>query len=105
MSESYFDKVYEMTKRIPEGKVTTYGTIADHLTLGSARMVGWALSKLPLFSDDIPAHRVVNSKGELSGRNAFATPDTMQQRLEAEGHTILNHKIIDFKEKLWRPIK
>lgn len=100
---SYYDRVYDLTKQIPKGKVCTYGIMADYLTLGSARMVGWALNKISLWEDTIPAHRVVNSKGELSGRNAFPTPEVMQERLEREGVVILNHKVVDFKTKLWVP--
>lgn len=103
MAGSYFDAVYQLTKQIPKGRVCTYGTIADYLSLGSARMVGWALNKIPIGDDDIPAHRVVNSKGELSGRNAFLTPDLMQHKLEREGITVLNNKVQDFKKVKWYP--
>lgn len=100
---SYWDKVWEITKQIPVGRFTTYGSIADYLHLGSARMVGWALNKIDFFDDSIPAHRVVNSKGELSGRNAFPTPETMQTRLEAEGMTIKKWKIQNFDKHYWHP--
>jgi len=103
MASSYFEAVYQLTKQIPRGRVCTYGTIATHLELGSARMVGWALNKIPIGDDDIPAHRVVNRKGELSGRNAFLTPDLMQAKLEREGIHILNNKIQDFENKRWYP--
>lgn len=103
MTTSYYDSVYKLTQKIPKGKVCTYGIMADYLTLGSARMVGWALNKISLFDESIPAHRVVNRKGELSGRNAFPTPDLMQKRLEHEGHVVVNHVIQDFKSKLWIP--
>ncbi|GAB1396142.1 hypothetical protein MASR1M65_09190 [Saprospiraceae bacterium] len=71
---SYFDLVYEITRNIPSGRVTTYGAIADYLGLGSARMVGWALNQVHGSYTDVPAHRVVNRLGELSGRNHF--PDS-----------------------------
>jgi len=100
---SYFEKVYEVTKSIPYGRVSTYGFIADYLALGSARMVGWALNKIDFLDDSIPAHRVVNRKGELTGRNSFPTPDTMQGRLESEGLTIKNWTVQDFENKKWHP--
>ncbi len=98
---SYFEKVYELTKQIPYGKVTTYGRIANYLTLGSARMVGWALNNC--FHLEIPAHRVVNRNGELTGRNQFPSPTIMQELLEQEGLEIIDHKVINFNEHLWNP--
>ena len=91
-----------MVKSIPAGRVTTYGSIADFLTLGSARMVGWALFN-SVMTDDVPAHRVVNRKGELSGRVHFSTPTLMQERLEAEGIVIENDKVKDFDQHFWSP--
>ena len=99
---SYYDKVFEVTKAIPKGRVSTYGAIADFLALGSARMVGWALNQCHVMTD-IPAHRVVNSKGVLSGRLQFVTPTAMQERLEAEGVEIKNHKVQNFDERFWHP--
>ena len=98
---TYFDMVYAVTESIPFGRVTNYGAIADFLSLGSARMVGWALNKCAHLS--IPAHRVVNRKGELSGRNQFPTPTIMQELLEQEGIKIENNKVVDFKEHFWHP--
>lgn len=103
MASSYYESVYQLTRQIPRGRVCTYGTISNHLELGSARMVGWALNKIPIGDDDIPAHRVVNSKGELSGRNAFLTPDLMQRKLEREGINIINNKIQNFDHVKWYP--
>ena len=80
---SYYQKVFDVTRLVPEGRVTTYGFIADYLALGSARMVGWALNQCGHDPKYIPAHRVVNRKGELSGRHQFPTPTAMQERLEA----------------------
>ena len=100
--QHYFDWVYEVTKQIPKGRITTYGHIADFLALGSARMVGWALRQLPS-GQDIPAHRVVNRKGELSGRHHFNPPELMQARLEWEGIVVSNHQVLHFKELLWIP--
>lgn len=99
----YFEKVYDVTRLIPCGKVTTYGAIADFLALGSARMVGWALNHCHSTDTNIPAHRVVNRKGELSGRNHFITPTAMQERLEAEGIQVVDNRISDFDVLLWHP--
>ena len=102
--QSYFDLVYYVTQKIPKGRVTNYGAIADYLSLGSARMVGWALTQSNK-SDmgDIPAHRVVNRKGELSGRNHFPSPTMMQQLLENEGVIVKNDTVHDFKNHFWDP--
>lgn len=100
---NYIEQVHEVTKLIPAGRVSTYGYIADYLALGSARMVGWALAQIPFMDSDIPAHRVVNRKGELSGRNNFPTPSTMSSRLEAEGIVIQDWKVVDFANLLWHP--
>ncbi len=96
---SYFNDVYELTKSIPEGRVSTYGIISDYLGLGSPHMVGWALNKS--FDKNVPAHRVVNRKGELSGRNHFPHPELMQKMLETEGIKVENNKIKDFEKLLW----
>ena len=103
-AKHYYEWVYEVTKQIPKGRVTTYGLIADYLALGSARMVGYALSQLDSMSN-VPAHRVVNHKGELSGRHHFRPPRKMQDLLEKEEITIANHQVIDFKTLLWIPAK
>lgn len=102
--QSYFELVYYVTQKIPKGKVSTYGSIADYLSLGSARMVGWALTQSNKSNmGNVPAHRVVNRKGELSGRVHFATPTLMQERLEAEGVTVKDAKIVDFDNHYWHP--
>jgi methylated-DNA-protein-cysteine methyltransferase-like protein len=103
MKDNYQELVYECTRKIPNGKVCTYGLIADFLGLGSARMVGWALNKSFNILPEVPAHRVVNRKGELSGRNHFSSPDLMQLKLEAEGIQVKDDKIINFQEVLWKP--
>lgn len=103
MSEhSYFDMVYSVVRRIPRGRISTYGAIADFLALGSARMVGWALNK-SFTGEGVPAHRVVNRKGELSGRVHFPAPGMMQQLLEQEGIVVENDSVRDFKALLWNP--
>jgi len=103
MSEpTYYERVFEVTRQVPRGRITTYGAIADYLALGSARMVGWALNK-SFSGNGVPAHRVVNRKGELSGRVHFPTPTMMEELLEQEGVRIIDHKVQDFKELLWHP--
>ena len=89
---------------IPRGRVTTYGAIADFLTLGSARMAGYAM-RLALGFDDVPAQRVVNAKGELSGRGQFRPPEAMQQMLEDEGVEVRNHRVVNFRELFWSPLE
>ncbi|MCB9283207.1 MAG: MGMT family protein [Lewinellaceae bacterium] len=101
-NEHYFDWVYAITRRIPPGRVTTYGAIADSLALGSARMVGWALNQCAS-AGDVPAHRVVNRKGELSGRLHFATPTRMQELLEKEGVKVTDNRVQDFDRLFWHP--
>ena len=103
MQQTYHERVYEVTRQIPKGRVTTYGAIADFLALGSARMVGWALNNCTFGITNIPAHRVVNRNGELSGRNHFPTPTLMQELLEQEGVAIENCRVKDFKQMLWIP--
>ncbi len=99
---NYYEQVFEVAKSIPFGRVTTYGAIADYLALGSARMVGWALNNSFSY-DGVPAHRVVNRKGELSGRNHFATPTMMQEMLEQEGVKVVNNKVEAFERLFWHP--
>lgn len=103
---SFFQKVYDVTKLIPHGRVTSYGAIAKFLgTAKSARMVGWALNNCHTLPEFIPAHRVVNRNGVLTGRHHFGTSDAMQQLLESEGIEIINNTIIDFKKLFWDPMK
>ena len=99
---NYCQDVFELTKLIPSGRVSTYGAIANYLTLGSARMVGWALNK-SFIEEGVPAHRVVNRKGELSGRVHFPTPTMMQELLESEGVKVENYTVKDFKDRYWNP--
>jgi methylated-DNA-protein-cysteine methyltransferase related protein len=102
-SDHYFERVYDVTCMIPSGKVSTYGAIADFLALGSARMVGWALNHCHSNDNNIPAHRVVNRLGELSGRLHFATPTLMQERLMSEGIEVVDHKVVDMPTYFWHP--
>jgi methylated-DNA-protein-cysteine methyltransferase-like protein len=101
--KSYFEKVYEVTRMIPEGRVSTYGFIADYLALGSARMVGWALNHCHNNEEFVPAHRVVNRKGELSGRAHFSPPSLMEELLKAEGIEVVNDKVVNFERLKWHP--
>ncbi len=103
MEKNYFEQVYEITNRIPIGRVSTYGAIADYLALGSARMVGWALNQSFNCSIEVTAHRVVNRNGELTGRHHFPTPTLMQELLEQEGVEIHNDKVVHFKQVFWHP--
>jgi methylated-DNA-protein-cysteine methyltransferase-like protein len=100
-TNTFFKDVYEVVRLIPKGKVSSYGAIAHYLgTRMSARMVGWAMHSCPR---DVPAHRVVNSQGLLTGKHHFKGPKTMQRLLEKEGHKILNDKIQSFNDVFWNP--
>jgi methylated-DNA-protein-cysteine methyltransferase-like protein len=99
----YLERVYDVTNSIPEGRVSTYGAIADYLALGSARMVGYALTQSNKHGYGVAAHRVVNKKGELSGRMHFGEPHVMQQLLEAEGVKVVDNCVVDFKNIFWHP--
>lgn len=102
-SDSFFDKVYAIVVQIPHGRVTTYGHIANKAGApGAARMVGWAMNASHSI-EGIPAHRVVNRNGLLTGKAHFASPDLMQQLLENEGIKVKNDQVMDFQEKLWIP--
>jgi methylated-DNA-protein-cysteine methyltransferase-like protein len=100
---SFFERVYEIARHIPEGKVTSYGAIAKCLgSAQSARMVGWAMNASHN-QDDIPAHRVVNRKGLLTGKHHFDGTNLMQQLLENEGIKVIENQIIDFEKHFWEP--
>ncbi len=101
----YYEQVYDLVRLIPSGRVTTYGHIADYLSLGSARMVGWALNQSHSTMPDLPAHRVVNRKGELSGRHHFDPDYSMESRLHNDGVEVENNKIVRFEELLWIPME
>ena len=100
---SFFERVYEIARQIPEGKVTSYGAIAKCLgSAQSSRMVGWAMNASHR-QDDIPAHRVVNRKGLLTGKHHFDGTNLMQQLLENEGIKVVENQIIDFEKHFWEP--
>ncbi|MBX7109517.1 MAG: MGMT family protein [Chitinophagales bacterium] len=102
--ESFFDKVYVVARKIPRGRVTSYGAIADYLGTGlSARMVGWAMNSCHLAYPPVPAHRVVNRNGLLTGKHHFATPGLMEELLEAEGVLVAEDKVKDFRKLFWNP--
>lgn len=102
----FFSMVYEVTKLIPYGRVTSYGAIARYLGSGrSARMVGWALNVCHSGGEFIPAHRVVNRNGLLTGKRHFGNSGTMAQLLMNEGINVEDDQITDFKEKFWDPMK
>ncbi|KAB7725601.1 cysteine methyltransferase [Rudanella paleaurantiibacter] len=99
----YFEDVYEVVRQVPRGRVTTYGAIARYLSLrAGARMVGWAMNASHT-RPDVPAHRVVNRLGILSGKHFFGSPTRMQELLEAEGVSVSDDRITDFKTRLWDP--
>jgi methylated-DNA-protein-cysteine methyltransferase related protein len=103
MDRHYFEAVYDVVRAIPPGRVTNYGAIADFLGLGSARMVGWALRQSIASDEDIPAHRVVNRSGVLSGRLHFPGPEEMAARLRAEGIEVAEDRVTDFQRLFWHP--
>ena len=103
---NFFSKVYEVVKLIPSGRVTSYGAIAAYLgSAGSARMVGWAMNASHHHSEYIPAHRVVNRNGLLTGKHHFDTPTAMKELLEAEGLKLRGDQIVNFGERFWDPMK
>ena len=105
MKDGFFDMVYEVVKLIPTGRVTSYGAIANYLgTKGSARMVGWAMNAAHNLND-VPAHRVVNRNGLLTGKNHFEEPNRMQELLEKEGIAVEENQIQDFTKHFWDPGK
>lgn len=104
-STNFFEDVYEVVKLIPKGRVTSYGAIAAYLgTKMSARMVGWAMNAAHT-DKKVPAHRVVNSQGLLTGRFHFKTPTAMQEKLEKEGVVVEKDKVKNFRDLLWDPAK
>lgn len=104
-NENFFQKVYDIARQIPYGRVTSYGAIAKHLGAArSARMVGWAMNASHSI-EDIPAHRVVNRKGLLTGKHHFEGTNLMQQLLENEGIKVVENQIQDFEKLFWDPYK
>ncbi|HNR20112.1 MAG TPA: MGMT family protein [Bacteroidia bacterium] len=103
---SFFEKVYQVVRLIPKGRVTSYGAIAAYLgSKGSARMVGWAMNAAHNVKPAVPAHRVVNSTGLLTGKLHFGSPTEMQRRLEKEKIKVENDQVKNFKNIFWDPTK
>lgn len=100
---SFFNDVYEVVKLVPAGRVTSYGAIGEYLGMKrSARMVGWAMNGAPA---EVPAHRVVNRAGLLTGKHYFPSPTRMEELLKSEGVVVKNDKVQNMKEVYWEPIK
>jgi methylated-DNA-protein-cysteine methyltransferase-like protein len=100
---SAYELIFDIVRQIPSGRVTSYGAIARCIGTGSsARLVGWAMHAAKAF-DDVPAHRVVNSKGLLTGKHHFHPPGLMQELLEQEGICVVNDQIKDFQQRFWDP--
>lgn len=103
---SFFNDVYEVVRRVPKGRVTTYGAIANYLgTKLSARMVGWAMNGAHGVKPRVPAQRVVNRNGMLSGKMHFGSPTKMEELLKKDGVEVKEDTIIDFKKRFWDPEK
>jgi methylated-DNA-protein-cysteine methyltransferase-like protein len=101
----FFAKVYQVATKIPYGRVTSYGAIANYLgSPKSARMVGWAMNATP-YNQDVPAHRVVNRNGLLTGKHHFKGTNLMQQLLESEGVEVIDNQIQNFEVLFWNPLK
>ena len=103
--EGFFLKVYQVARQIPAGRVTSYGAIARYLGApGAARMVGWALNQCGSQKEFVPAHRVVNRNGLLTGKHHFQGRKLMEELLLSEGLAVDNDRILDFREKFWDPL-
>lgn len=102
--DSFFEDVWDVARQVPKGRITSYGAIAKYLgTKMSSRMVGWAMSSSIDVKPKVPAHRVVNRVGLLSGKMHFNPPASMQQLLEKEGVRVENDKVVDFEKRFWDP--
>ena len=105
-NDSFFEKVYSVVRLIPYGRVTSYGAVAEYLgAKSSARMVGWAMNASHTVSEFVPAHRVVNKSGLLTGKNHFGGQTTMQDLLESEGIIVQENQIMNFEKIFWNPVK
>lgn len=105
-SDNFFEKVYHVARLIPYGRVTNYGSIAKYLGAArSARMVGWAMNNSHNQTEEVPAHRVVNKKGLLTGKHHFDGTNLMQQLLENEGIEVLENQIQNLDTVFWNPMK
>jgi methylated-DNA-protein-cysteine methyltransferase related protein len=103
-NEGFFERVYGVVRKIPHGRVTSYGAIGAYLGAPqSARMVGWAMNNAHSVFPPVPAHRVVNRKGLLTGKHHFAYESQMEELLENEGIRVFNNQVVDFKTHFWNP--
>ncbi len=104
-SQDIFNAIYDLVCLIPEGRVSTYGAIANCIGVkGGARVVGYAMNASHKSDRKVPAHRVVNRKGVLTGKHHFNQPETMQEMLEAEGVKIIEDQVLNFQEVFWDPM-
>jgi methylated-DNA-protein-cysteine methyltransferase related protein len=104
--ENFFELVFEVARQIPKGRVTSYGAIAACLgAKSSARMVGWAMNGAGRVKPKVPAHRVVNRLGILSGKHHFSPPGMMEKLLKKEGVKVKNDQVVDFKKLYWDPVE
>jgi methylated-DNA-protein-cysteine methyltransferase-like protein len=104
--DNFFSLVYEVARQIPKGRVTSYGAIAAALgTKSSARMVGWAMNGCHRVKPKVPAHRVVNRNGMLTGKHHFTPPGIMEELLEKEGVKVKNDQVVEFKKLFWDPVE
>ncbi len=100
----FFVRVYDVVRLIPSGRVTTYGAVARHIgSPQAARMVGWAMNNSHTQDEYVPAHRVINRSGMLSGKHHFGGPHVMKELLESEGVEVLEDRVVDFKTLFWDP--
>ncbi len=103
---SFFDQVYQVVKQIPAGRVTSYGAIASYLgSPGASRMVGWAMNASSSHNEFVPAHRVVNRNGLLTGKHHFDSSNAMEELLEGEGISVIEGQIQNFADFFWDPMK
>lgn len=103
-SGDFFQDVYDVVRLVPRGRVTSYGAIARYLgTARSSRMVGWAMKQAHFQDKEVPAHRVVNREGMLTGKHHYSSPDRMQELLESEGIKVENDQVKNFKKLFWDP--
>ena len=104
-NEGFFVRVHEVVRQIPYGRITSYGAIARYLGApGAARMVGWAMNQSHISEEYVPAHRVVNRQGLLSGKHHFSGANLMQELLENEGAIVKENRILNFEELYWDPV-
>ncbi len=103
-NKDFFQHVFDVVRLVPHGRITSYGAVARYLgTAKSARMVGWAMNASHSATPPVPAHRVVNSAGLLTGKHHFGNPDMMQNLLEKEGVKVKNDSVVEFKKLFWNP--